>query len=163
MAGDGAVVTLEEYRALLADARAMVVALCAADVTSRPVAVGNPPLDDRDIEVFDRWRRQAVTNWNLIGAYLRAADPDRLRAGLYILHGDLGYPLTDVRSDWQELAPQWSVALTTFVDHLRRLEYKTAVYDRPAAGDEVAAFLPTLASEFRSLPANIWGHLQGPG
>lgn len=149
MTAEVGTVTLGEYRDLLADARAMVVALCDADVTARPIPVCNPPLQTSEVEVFDRWRTKAVTNWNVIGSYLQACDPDRLRAGLYILHGDLGYPLTDVRSDWEELAPQWSAALTRFSDHLQRLQHKTGVFDRPVDHDRVAAFLPALATEFR--------------
>jgi hypothetical protein len=149
---DDGVVTLEEYRGLLRDARAMVVALRDADVTHRPVPSGNPPLRASEIEVFDRWRHKAIENWNVIETYLQAGDAVMVRHGLNVLQEDMGYPLSDVRSDWELLAPEWASALTTFHDHLHRLQSKTAVYDRPAARDEVAAFLPTLAAEFRPVP-----------
>lgn len=147
------VVSFEEYRDLLADARAMVMALCGEDVTRHPVPEGNPPLQASEIEVFDHWRDQAVQNWNVIDKSLMAGDPDLLRARLYILRGDLSYPLSDVRSDWEILAPHWAAAYNTFSDHLQRLQYKTAVSDKPAAREQVAAFLPGLAAGFLPVPS----------
>jgi hypothetical protein len=147
------IVGVEEYRNLLADARAMVTALCGEDVTRTPVPEGNPPLQAAEVEVFDQWRARAVENWNLVGESLAAGDPTLLRARLYILQGDLTYPLSDVRSDWEVLAPKWAASFNKFADQLQALQDKTAVGDRPGAREQVAAFLPALAAEFQPVPS----------
>jgi len=148
---DDDVVTLPEYQGLLADARSMVVALLEADVTRRPVREGDPPLSQSEIEQFGYWRDKAVKNWNLIYQSLQAADPVMVRHGLDRLRSEVSYPLNDLRSDWEELAPEWAAAYRAFSDHLRRLQDKTAVSDQPAARDQVAAFLPTLVAELRPI------------
>jgi hypothetical protein len=46
---------------------------------------------------------------------------------------------------------EWAAAYRTFSDHLRRLQGKTAVDDRPAARDQVAAFLAALGVDLRPI------------
>jgi hypothetical protein len=147
--GGNEILTLPEYRALLAGARAMVVALRAADGAFSAVRDGNPPLRASEVQVFRYWRDKTIETWNGLNKHLQDRDPVMLLHALAVLSADLTYPLTDVRSDWDDLAPEWSAAYFTFCDHLAQLK---AIQDRPGAEVAIAAHLPLLATEFRPVP-----------
>lgn len=130
--------TIDEYRALLADAREVVVALrdtAAPDGTRESCRAW-----------FEYWQSETIEEWNHIRVLLDASDPDGV-AGLLDIIRTVGRAINE-RCDWPDIAPRAAAARSTFADHLFEIWPRLPDNGTPEA-HQVREFFPTLAAEFQ--------------
>lgn len=137
-------VTEAEYRALLHDARDFVAALARDDPRAHSVGPGCRPLDAHDLELFERQRAIVIDLWNTVPGLLRAGNAELVRSRLLEMIGEQGYPLTDVRNDWDELTPVSSAALDGFGRNLQDLDPKLYTADDSQIGPLLQRLAPDL-------------------
>jgi hypothetical protein len=103
----------DEYRDLLAKARALVVAWRDADVHA------DTPPDEGRIEWFDRWRDKAVEMYNSTLQYLVNPNPDMLATRLDEIRG-INRAMSE-NSEWEKMAPGAVEPFRVFASTIRAL------------------------------------------
>jgi hypothetical protein len=131
--------TVDEYRDVIAKARALVLAW--RDAEARP----DTPSDEPRIEWFNQWRDRAVEMYNSTQQYLADPYPEMLATRLGEIAGVSR--AMDERCEWEKVAPAAEQPFVVFASTIRALWSKFPRKGTPEAAEAEPVYRG-LAAEF---------------